>query len=218
MHQQHADKAAEFISNEARTNWHDETLWFIRSKRDKAANGLPEWELLRDRASDIKDHTLNNLDYYLEQFERNAIQNGIKIHWAYDAQEHNEIIYGLLKAQGIKQMVKSKSMLTEECHLNSYLQKKGIQVVDTDLGERIVQLRNEPPSHIVLPAIHLKKEDVSETFHTFLDTEKGNIDPTYLTRAARKDLRKHFFKADVALTGVNFAVAETGSILSLIHI
>lgn len=213
MHQQHADKAAEFISNEARTNWHDETLWFIRSKRDKAANGLPEWELLRDRASDIKDHTLNNLDYYLEQFERNAIQNGIKIHWAYDAQEHNEIIYGLLKAQGIKQMVKSKSMLTEECHLNSYLQKKGIQVVDTDLGERIVQLRNEPPSHIVLPAIHLKKEDVSETFHTFLDTEKGNIDPTYLTRAARKDLRKHFFKADVALTGVNFAVAETGSIV-----
>jgi L-lactate dehydrogenase complex protein LldF len=213
MHPQHTDKAAEFISNEARTNWHDETLWFIRSKRDKAANGLPEWELLRERASNIKDHTLNNLDYYLEQFERNAIQNGIKIHWAYDAQEHNEIIYELLKAKGIQQMVKSKSMLTEECHLNSYLQKKGIEVVDTDLGERIVQLRNEPPSHIVLPAIHLKKEDVSDTFHTFLQTEKGNIDPTYLTRAARKDLRNHFYNANVALTGVNFAVAETGSIV-----
>lgn len=213
MYPKHADKAAEFISDDARTNWHDETLWFIRTKRDKAAFGLPEWELLRNQASHIKDHTLSNLDNYLEQFEKNAINNGIKIHWAYDAAEHNEIVYGILKENRIKQIVKSKSMLTEECHLNIYLQKKGIEVVDTDLGERIVQLRQEPPSHIVLPAIHLKKEDVSDTFHAHLNTEKGNLDPTYLTRAARKDLRTHFLNADVALTGVNFAVAETGSIV-----
>lgn len=213
MYPQHADKAAEFIADEARTNWHDETLWFIRAKRDIAVNKIPEWELLRDRASKIKEYTLDNLDTLLTLFEEQALKNGIKVHWAYDAAEHNEIIYGLLKQKGINQIVKSKSMLTEECHLNGYLQKKGIEVVDTDLGERIVQLRNEPPSHIVLPAIHLTKEDVSETFNTFLNTESGNTDPTYLTRAARKHLRFYFDQSKVALTGVNFAVAETGSIV-----
>jgi L-lactate dehydrogenase complex protein LldF len=101
-------------------------------------------------------------------------------------------------------------MLTEECHLNEFLTKKGVEVVDTDLGERIVQFRNEVPSHIVLPAIHLKKEDVGETFHEFLGTPKGNKDPQFLTEAARQHLRGYFLGANVAITGVNFAVAETG--------
>lgn len=113
----------------------------------------------------------------------------------------------------VKQMVKSKSMLTEECHLNDYLAEKGIEVIDSDLGEYIVQLRKEPPSHIVLPAIHLKKEDVSETFHEHLGTEKGNIDPQYLTESARLSLRNTFLTRKVALTGVNFAIAETGEIV-----
>jgi L-lactate dehydrogenase complex protein LldF len=101
-------------------------------------------------------------------------------------------------------------MLTEECHLNDYLAEKGIEVVDTDLGERIVQFRNEAPSHIVLPAIHLKKEDVGETFHKHLGTPKGNKDPQFLTEAARQHLRGHFLASEVAITGVNFAIAETG--------
>jgi L-lactate dehydrogenase complex protein LldF len=101
-------------------------------------------------------------------------------------------------------------MLTEECHLNDYLANKGIEVVDTDLGERIVQFRNEAPSHIVLPAIHLKKEDVGETFHQHLGTPKGNKDPQFLTEAARQHLRGHFLSSEVAITGVNFAIAETG--------
>ena len=101
-------------------------------------------------------------------------------------------------------------MLTEECHLNPYLESKGIEVIDTDLGERIVQLRREPPSHIVLPAIHLKREQVSEVFHEKMNTEKGNSQPEYLTEAARQDLRKDFLSADAAMTGVNFAIAETG--------
>ena len=101
-------------------------------------------------------------------------------------------------------------MLTEECHLNTFLHANGIETVDTDLGERIVQFRNEPPSHIVLPAIHLKKQDVSETFHEHLGTEKGNNDPQYLTEAARQHLRNKFIEADLAITGVNFAIAETG--------
>ena len=110
----------------------------------------------------------------------------------------------------IQKIVKSKSMLTEECGLNEFLHAKGIETVDTDLGERIVQFREEAPSHIVLPAIHLKKEDVSETFHKHLGTEKGNNDPQYLTEAARQHLRDKFIQSQLAITGVNFAVAETG--------
>ncbi|MDX1935641.1 MAG: lactate utilization protein B [Flavihumibacter sp.] len=206
----HASLAKQFIKNEARTDWHDETLWFVRQKRDKAAHGLPEWEQLRTWASEIKDHTLSHLDDYLLEFEKNATANGIVVHWASDAAAHNKIIHDIIKQEGITRLVKSKSMLTEECHLNEYLQQQGIEVVDTDLGERIVQFRKEPPSHIVLPAIHLKKQDVSDTFHEHLQTEKGNNDPQYLTHAARLHLREKFIESSVAITGVNFAVAETG--------
>lgn len=209
----HATKAATFLADDARTNWHDETLWFVRSKRDKAAQQLPEWEALKKTASNIKDHTLQNLGHYLLAFEKQAKNNGIQVHWANSGEEHNEIILSLLKKSGANQVVKSKSMLTEECHLNMHLAKQGIRVTDTDLGERIVQLRNEIPSHIVLPAIHLKKEEVGETFHQFLNTEKGNADPTYLTQMARTHLRNYFYYSDAAITGVNFAVAETGNIV-----
>ncbi len=213
MSSQHASLAEKFNLDEDRTNWHDQTLWWVRQKRDRAANSLPEWEQLRQWASDIKDHTLSNLHNYLIEFEQNALANGIKVHWASDAKEHNHIIHSIILKAGIRKIVKSKSMLTEECHLNPYLQAKGIEVVDTDLGERIVQFREEAPSHIVLPAIHLKKEDVSNTFHEHLNTEKGNNDPQYLTHAARIHLREKFVSSELAITGVNFAVAETGGIV-----
>ncbi|MCF1715762.1 lactate utilization protein [Flavihumibacter sp. RY-1] len=213
MSSRHAQLAEQFNADEARTNWHDQTLWWVRQKRDRAANTLPEWEQLRQWASDIKDHTLSNLHAYLLEFEKNALANGVFVHWAKDAQEHNRIIYDILQKAGVDRIVKSKSMLTEECHLNPYLQDKGIDVVDTDLGERIVQFREEAPSHIVLPAIHLKKEDVSNTFHEHLGTEKGNNDPQYLTHAARLHLREKFIQSDIAITGVNFAIAETGGIV-----
>ena len=206
----HSEASENFIADAERTDWHDETLWFVRAKRDKASKVLPEWEAMREHASQIKDHTLANLGEYLQAFEAKAIANGIHVHWAADAEEHNEIVHKIIAAQGSKTIVKSKSMLTEECHLNDYLASKGIEVVDTDLGERIVQFRNEAPSHIVLPAIHLKKEDVGETFHQHLGTPKGNKDPQFLTEAARQHLRGHFLASEVAITGVNFAVAETG--------
>ena len=206
----HAELAEKFIADEPRTDWHDDTLWFVREKRDKAAHGIPEWEELREWASKIKDHTLSNLSNYLSEFEQNAKENGIIVHWATDALEHNKIIHSIIQKHNIKKIVKSKSMLTEECHLNEYLQEQGVEVVDTDLGERIVQFRKEPPSHIVLPAIHLKREDVSETFHEHLQTEKGNNDPQYLTEAARLHLRDNFVQSELAITGVNFALAETG--------
>jgi len=136
----HAALASQFNKDEPRVDWHDKTLWWIREKRDKAAHGVPEWELLRDTASGIKENVLSRLSEYLLQFEEQAIRNGVKVHWAADAKEHNEIISSILRQHAVNKMVKSKSMLTEECHLNEYLQEQGIEVVDTDLGERVVQL------------------------------------------------------------------------------
>jgi len=209
----HPENAKKFVANDERMHWHDEALWFVRAKRDLASKSIPEWEQLRELASQIKTHTMANLDKYLLEFEKNANAKGITVHYAQDAQEHNEIAYKLLKEKGVKKLVKSKSMLTEECHLNPFLEQRGITVIDTDLGERIVQLRDEPPSHIVLPAIHLKKSDVSDTFHEKLGTEKGNDDPTYLTRAARASLREDFLTAEAGMTGVNFAIANTGGVV-----
>jgi L-lactate dehydrogenase complex protein LldF len=206
----HPQQAQQFVQNTQRMHWHDKALWFVRQKRDTASKTLPEWEKLRSYASAIKTHTMSKLDVYLQEFEKNAQQNGIIVHWANDAKEHNKIVHHILEQHGAKKIVKSKSMLTEECHLNPYLEQKGMEVIDTDLGERIVQLRQEPPSHIVLPAIHLKKEEVGETFHQFLNSEEGNSDPTYLTQCAREHLRQKFLNADAAITGVNFAIAQTG--------
>ncbi len=206
----HSQLAEQFNADEARVNWHDETLWWVRTKRDRMSHGLPEWEQLRETASQIKNNVLSNLSEYLVEFEANAKANGMIVHWAADAEEHNAIVLSLLKQQGATQMVKSKSMLTEECHLNEYLEKNNIDVVDSDLGERVVQLAKEPPSHIVLPCIHKKKEEIGELFHQHLGTPKGNADPQFLTHAARIHLREKFLTRKVALTGVNFAIAETG--------
>lgn len=209
----HAQKAAIFNKDEARTDWHDASLWMVRNKRDFAVSEIPEWEFLREFASDIKMHTLSKLDDYLESFEKAAIQNGAIVHWAADAKEHNDIVLSILNKHQAKKMVKSKSMLTEECHLNEFLEQHNIEVIDSDLGERIIQMLNEPPSHIVMPAIHLKKEEIGELFHRELHTEKGATDPQYLTEAARHHLREKFHTAQVALTGVNFGIAETGEIV-----
>lgn len=206
----HAALSDDFNRDEARVNWHDETLWFVRAKRDKAAHQIPEWEQLRAAASQIKDNVLSNLHDYLQEFEKNAAKNGITVHWASDSKEHNQIVHQILSRHKIDRIVKSKSMLTEECHLNEYLQQQGIDVVDTDLGERIVQLAEEPPSHIVLPCIHKKKEEIGELFHEHLGTPEGMADPVFLTAAARVHLREKFVTRKAAITGVNFAVAETG--------
>jgi L-lactate dehydrogenase complex protein LldF len=206
----HAVLADEFNKDEERVEWHDETLWWIRQKRDRSVHGIAEWEQLRETASQIKLNVLSNLSQYLVQFEENAKANGIVVHWAADANEHNMIVHSILQAHGVDKMVKSKSMLTEECHLNDYLQQHGVEVIDSDLGERIVQLAEEPPSHIVLPCIHKKKEEIGELFHKHLGTPEGNADPQFLTNAARLHLRDTFLTRRVSLTGVNFAVAETG--------
>ena len=214
MSTQHSKAAKEFLKNQQYAKWHDATFWSVRTKRDNMAMGLDEWEQLREKASAIKRHTITHLDEYLEQFATNAEKNGVIVHWAKDADEFNEIVYGILKDHDVKKMVKSKSMLTEECEMNPYLESKGIEVVETDLGERIIQLKGQKPSHIVMPAIHLNHDDVGELFEEKgISKEKGNHDPTYLTYMARLSLRNEFLTADAGMTGANFGIAATGDIV-----
>ncbi len=209
----HPEAAARFVADGAKAHRHDQALWWLRQRRDLASAPVPDWEALREAAQQIKEHTLSRLADLLEEFEARALSLGAQVWFARDAAEHNAVVHRILSERGVTRLVKSKSMLTEECHLNPYLESRGIEVTDTDLGERIVQLRREPPSHIVMPAIHLKKEEIGELFHRELGTERGASDPAYLTEAARGHLRRRFLEAEAGLTGVNFAVAETGGVI-----
>ena len=209
----HSKSAAAFQRDKKEAQWHNQAIWYVRDKRDTMAKALPEWEELRELSSEIKRHTITHLDKYLEMFSASAERNGVKVHWAKDADEFNTIVYGILKDHDVTKMVKSKSMLTEECHMNDFLIERGIDVVETDLGERILQLAGLKPSHIVMPAIHIKRQTVGELFEEKLGTEKGNSDPTYLTQAARMHLRHQFMEAGAGMTGANFGVAETGDVV-----
>jgi L-lactate dehydrogenase complex protein LldF len=209
----HAALAAEFLKDPDRVRWHDQALWYVREKRDRLARRVPDWEELRETAQAIKRHALANLPRYLEEFERNVAARGAVVHYAVDAAGHNAIVLEILKREGAELVVKSKSMLTEECGLNPFLERNGVTVVESDLGERIIQLAGERPSHIVMPAIHLKREEVGEIFHQHLGTPAGETDPEALTRAARAHLREKFLGAQAGISGVNFAVAESGAIV-----
>lgn len=206
----HAEHSRTFLSNNLKASWFNKSIWYQRDKRDVAIKKIHEWETLRQLASDIKSHTLSKLDEYLIEFEEKATANGIKIYWAEDYKEHNRIATQILKKNNAKKVVKSKSMLSEECELNHHLQNNGIDIIETDLGERILQLAGERPSHIVMPALHKTKEEVGELFEEKLNTKPSN-DPVYLTAEARLHLREKFINADASMSGVNFAIAETGS-------
>ncbi len=207
----HAKKAAQFLKNAKQAAWHDETLWLVRAKRDRMAHDVPEWEQLRDAAQALKNYSNSHLEELLLQFEENATRNGAIVHWAKDAKEYRETVAEILNSHGVKHFIKSKSMLAEECELNPYLESQGIEVLESDLGERILQMLHRKPVHIVLPAIAVKKEEISELFTREMEgCEPGNCDQTYLTHVARRNLRKKFLQADAAMTGANFAVADTG--------
>lgn len=211
----HARNAKEFLEDTAREAHFDEKLWMIRQMRDAAAREVPEWEDLRDLASAIKEHTLSNLAQYLEEFEENARRNGAKVHWARDAQEHNEIVHDILKSKGADTLIKSKSMLTEECDTRAYLESRGILVTETDLGERIQQLDNEPPAHIVGPAFQKTTEDVADLFARVYGSDRARAEPVYLASVMREHTRPLIRSAKAGLTGANFAVAETGAIVTV---
>ncbi len=169
---------------------------------------------MREKARQIKDETLLHLDKYLERFAENAERAGATIHWARDGREACQIVLNLINERGAKNVVKSKSMATEEIHLNAALEKAGINPIETDLGEWIIQLAGETPSHIVVPAIHKTKGQIADLF-----VEKVGIEPTgdvdVLTRTARRILRRRFAEAEIGVSGVNFGVAETGTVLIL---
>lgn len=213
MSTQHTKAAHNFLKNVEKAKWHDETFWSVRAKRDTMAIGLDEWEQLREMASNIKKHTITHLDKYLDDFSSNAEKNGVIVHWAKDAEEFNDTVLKILQDHKVKKLVKSKSMLTEECEMNPFLEQHGINVVETDLGERILQLLHSKPSHIVMPAIHITQEEVGHLFEKELHSEPNNYDPTYLTYCARQSLRNEFMTADAGMTGANFGVASTGEIV-----
>jgi L-lactate dehydrogenase complex protein LldF len=184
----------------------------LRAKRDAAAATVPDFEALRARAAALKDHVLDHLDVLLERFEARATAAGAVVHWAPDARAACEIVESLLAARGVRRVVKSKSMLTEECGLNAFLAARGYDVIDTDLGERIVQLGHEPPSHLIVPAIHRTRGEIGALFERTMGAPPGETDPERLMQIARADLRARFLAAEAAISGANFAVAETGSI------
>jgi len=179
-------------------------------KRAAAVARLPEFDALRDQARDLKNHILEHLDLYLEEFERNVTANGGTVHWCRTAEDARRTILELCREQDAKTVTKGKSMVTEEIALNEYLEANGVTPVETDLGEYILQLRHDHPSHIVAPAIHLTLDDVATAFHEHHHRPKSN-DPAVLMQEAREMLRKQFVAADVGITGANFLVAETGS-------
>ncbi len=182
--------------------------------RTNAAAALPEFEDLRDRARDIKDHVLENLDYYLEYFEEQVTAQEGHVHWCSNAQEARQAILGICREVDAKTVTKGKSMITEEIALNKFLASEGIEPIETDLGEYIIQLADEPPSHIIGPAVHKTKDQVTELFHEHHQqygyTEREE-DPEKLVGEARAVLRHKYVTADVGITGANFLVAETGS-------
>lgn len=204
--------SADFINQDnIHEKEHDKNLWNARLKRDRIAQSIPEWEELKVLASKIKEHSLSHLDEYVSEFAENATKRGAIVHWARDAQEHNEIVYNILQERKVTEIIKSKSMLQEECGMTSFLESKGIEVTESDLGERIQQLSHEPPAHIVMPAIEKTTEDIAKLFAKTIGTDPNDTDAHSLNEAMRNNARPKFLRAGAGMTGANFAIAETGT-------
>ena len=183
-------------------------------RRKQSIERYGDFEALRDAGRDIRDYALDHLDELLEQFERAVTARGGHVHWARTPQEAREIILRILHEAGAKRVIKGKTMVSEEIALNPYLEANGLTPVETDLGEYIIQLRHEPPSHIIAPAFHLHKEQVAETFrqaHTELDAKRPLTERNALVSEARTVLRERFESADAGITGANFLSAAEGA-------
>ena len=182
--------------------------------RAKSMLDLDNLEDIRTAAAAIRDHTLANLDAYLLEFENNAVRRGALVHWAETADEANRIVVDIARQNNVRKVAKSKSMVTEEIGLNDEFARAGIQVIETDLGEYILQLAGEPPSHIVAPAMHMSKEQVADLFVQHHHKPRLTEIPA-MTREAREELRAHFLTADMGISGANFVIAETGTTLTV---
>jgi len=187
----------------------------IRTRRAGAVGELPDWEELRAAGEAIKNEVLSHLDTYLTRLERAVVERGGVVHWARDAGEANEIVLRLVRATGSGEVVKVKSMATAEIGLNEALEAGGVSVVETDLAELIVQLGRDRPSHILVPAIHRNRAEIRDIFLRSMPDAPADLpaEPAALAEAARRHLRRRFLAARVAVSGANFAVADTGSIV-----
>lgn len=184
---------------------------FVGGRAARVAE-LPQWEQLRQIASDIRQHTIENMDVYLTRLEEKVKAAGGNVHWAQTAEEANRIVLQIAREHHVKTAVKSKSMATEEIGLNHFLKDAGIEAIETDLGEYIIQLAGTGPSHIIVPAVHLKKEEIAQLFSEKLDIN-APTDPIELARIAREILREKFLNAEMGISGGNFLVAETGTLV-----
>ena len=184
----------------------------IRKKRAKVVDEMPDWEQLRESGHQIKQHVLRHLDFYLEQFETACTAAGGTVHWARDADEANTIIVGLVKAQQAKEVIKVKTMTSDEIRLNKALEAAGITPFETDLADLIVQLGEDKPSHIVVPALHRNRSEIRQIFLDKMNLTELGEQPEDLAGAARLYLREKFLRVPVAISGANFAIAETGSV------
>jgi L-lactate dehydrogenase complex protein LldF len=184
----------------------------IREKRMNAVGEMPDWEALREAGMQIKNRVMRHLDHYLLQLEASVEKAGGTVHWAQDAEEANRIVTGLVKQKGVSEVVKVKSITTDEIKLNKALADEGIQALETDLAELIVQLAGDEPSHILVPAIHKNRAEIRELFMEKLGQKELSDKPEDLAEAARLYLRKKFLSAKVGISGANFAVAETGTV------
>ena len=184
---------------------------FIERRRE-AVTSVTDWEALRERARQVKEHTINHLDYYLEQLVAKVEAHGGKVYWARSGNDVSRYIIDLARARGVKSVVKSKSMATEEIELNHALETAGINPVETDLGEYIIQLADEKPSHIIVPAIHKTRDQIADLFAEKLRQGRPN-EVAEITAMARWRLRNEFLSAAMGITGANFAIAETGTIV-----
>lgn len=191
--------------------WMQGALRGYQNTRNVTQNRFTDWQQARHAAAEIKWHAIENLDKCLEQFADNLEARGATVHWATDAQAARDIILNIIREHDAKSIVKSKCMTSEEIHLNDLLDKEGFEVVESDLGEYIVQLRDEPPYHFVFPAMHLKRGQISKIFEEKLGSAATN-DPEELTMIARRALREKYIHADIGFSGANFGVAETGMI------
>ena len=208
----HSKAAKRFVADAERMAWHDKALYAVREKRDRMMMTVPEWEELRRRSSEIKRHTLSRLGHYLCEFERNASANGMTVHWAKDAAEMNEIVWQLVREHGGTNLIKSKSMLSEECGLTPYLHERGIDAVESDLGERIMQLLHRPPSHIVLPAIAVRREEVGALFEREMSGVNFAVASTgalaVCTNEGNADLGTSFADLHIAIMGIEKVIPD----------
>jgi L-lactate dehydrogenase complex protein LldF len=193
----------------------DRTTGTAERKRAAALAAFPEFAAARERGKAIKDHVIANLDFYLEEFERNAMASGAKVHWATTAGEACHIVLDLCRAAGARRVTRVKSMLGEEIGLPHALADAGIERVETDLAEHIIQLAGETPSHIIWPAMHRTREQVAVLFKEGHRTPSAADDPASMVQSARRELRAKFLTAEVGISGANFLVADTGAICTV---